>query len=118
MLTLHEIAERYPELTGGGLPGGEPHVRPNILDHQAEFDAAMRFLNGVKTTSKADSRSSSYALKGLVQGWAGQYVSNGAMIAALIASGVPIARVGDDSPNVRFGILRGWVQWRTKRYAD
>lgn len=118
MLTLQEIAARYPELTGGGFPGGEPHVRPALLDHHAEFEAAMRFLKGVKTTSKADSRSSSYALKGLVQAWSGQYVSNGAVIAALIASGVPIERVSDDSPNVRFGILRGWVSWRAKRYAD
>jgi hypothetical protein len=75
-------------------------------------------LEGVKITSKADSRTSSYALKGVVQAWSGQYVSNGAMIAALIASGVPIERVGDDSPNVRFGILRGWLSWRAKRYAD
>lgn len=78
----------------------------------------MRFLQGVKVTSRANSPITSYALKGVAQAWSGQYISNGAMIAALIASGVPIDRVSDESPNVRFGIMKGWVTWRSKRYAD
>ena len=106
------IAERYPQLTGGGFPGGEPHVRASLLDHQAEFAAAMRFLATVETTPEPNSRFSSYSLKNRASEWTGEYVSNGAMIAALIACGVPIKLLRPGSPNVVYGICPRWLRRR------
>lgn len=50
-----------------------------------------------------NTRESSYGLKHRVEEWSGEYVCNGAFIAAVLYMGIPY-RAYDDSPNIDVAI--------------
>jgi len=83
--------------------------RELFVDRQNEINIALTFLQGVQTIKTP--RCSSYYLKHVAERWMGSYICNGAMIAALIVSGVPIGR-DPRSPNCRYGISKRWIAQR------
>ena len=78
--------------------------RERLLDAEEECTRAEGWLSAVQRTKTANRRHDSYGLKGFAEEAAGgEYVSNGAFVAAAVHLGIPYEII-DGSPNVLFGI--------------
>lgn len=90
--------------------GGGPN-RDNGFD-VAQLATAGAFLRLLRPTATAtDGSPGSYGLKHDAERWGrahgmAPYVSNGALIAAAVALGLPMRRHPGDSPNVGVGVSR------------
>lgn len=95
VLTAHPILRQL---------GWDRKAWDSPVDRQ-QFECACAFLEATARPLKAlNPRSGSYWLKHLAEVWAGEYVSNGALIAAALALGFRF-RIGmEDSPNCIFNL--------------
>lgn len=74
---------------------------------QKEIDLCKEWIKKFCIPRKMrNSRYGSYGLKHLVEGYYGEYISNGAFIAAAEESGYEVLPDGDNSPNAGF---RFWI---------
>ena len=88
------------EFSDGPFSGFDENRQKFIDTGFPEFKNACAFLSGCllrKTVNRKAGRS--YGLKHKAEEWAGEYISNGALIAAAIHLGIRYER-DKDSPNV------------------
>jgi len=93
---LADAMQKYPYLTIDGLAGDR---RPDFEGRRMELVAAVdEFERAVAWLSVIPKRKSpnrddghSYGLKHAAEEWAGAYITNGALIAAAVHLGFPIA---------------------------
>jgi hypothetical protein len=119
MKTLDTVLQENPDLSSSGFltkcMDQEDFQRMRLqlaAKQDCGFDAAINFLEGVKRSRAMTPARGSYGLKHLAEKHQGVYISNGAMIAALLATGVAIRRVRN-SPNVDFGIGLRWLKQKS-----
>ena len=100
---LKEALEKEPTLTGFGINSKTKYEDDTIpLD---EFIACLDWIAMQKQGEQINNRISSYTMKHCVEEWFEKrnkyhkYISNGAMIAAIIAKGLPYKKY-KDNPNV------------------
>jgi hypothetical protein len=97
---LQRVLAEYPKLTRWGfLNLSDPdhgRARAEMVAHFDEFQRACDFIAaGMPGASQGRRRGyESYSMKHRAQEWAGRYVSNGAVIAAALASGWAAKRHG------------------------
>lgn len=116
MKTLQTVLQENPELSSNGFRHKDideeefQSMRQQLANKQdCGFDAALAFLDGVERRQAMTPGRGSYGLKHLAEKHQGVYISNGAMIAALLVAGIPIRRICK-SPNVEFAITKRWLK--------
>jgi hypothetical protein len=78
--------------------------RKYLKDSVKEFELCCDWLTNCQPIKAANYKIlGSYGLKDLVEKWAGQHISNGAFIAAVLSFGLPY-KAYDDSVNIHIGI--------------
>lgn len=83
------------------MPRAQPEPDPELLGRLDEVNLCLEWLERVRHNSTPNR--GSYSLKHDVEHWAGQYVTNGAFIAAALFAGVPRKL---DSPNATFALRK------------
>lgn len=111
-LLLIKAMENHADLTLDGFNGPD---RPAYLQRRAEllgaydeFFLALAWLRAVPKTLAPNVRDGhSYAVKHVVEDWAGRYISNGTVIAAALVLDVPIRRCESG--------INAWIAIRSRR---
>lgn len=99
-LLLNLVRKIEPTLTGTGMYSDEKYENDPIPLN--EFVICLEWLQEQSIGNKINTMRTSYALKSYVEEWTrkvkGQfkYISNGAMIAAIIALGIKYSKIDDD----------------------
>lgn len=110
--TLHRIIEKNPDLSAWGMmprymrrqlgitPEDHERSRRDLKEQFRGFKLCVRWLSLFRQRITINfSLGSSYSLKHLAESWAGEYISNGAFIAATIYLNITYLYRGD-SPNI------------------
>jgi hypothetical protein len=112
----------HPNLTGCGFgvdPGdSDPWADPDRAhDPMGQIVRAARWLQGLELTD--DPRHlGSYSAKHRAEKWAGRYVSQGALLAAACAMGVPLRLDGGRRTGADVGVTMGSVVDRTREPVE
>ena len=100
---MEKVRQQEPKLTGFGMYSEEKYENDPIPE--GEFILCMEWLKE-QTISKTINRElSSYGMKHCVEEWhrktkaSYKYISNGSVIAAIIALGIPYQKYSDE-PNI------------------
>jgi hypothetical protein len=99
MTPLAKVLKEHPTLT---LQGFDSPMRPgfdadraNLSAAQDQFDRALAWLKMLPRRKVVNDRiGGSYHLKHICEGAMGNYVANGALIAAALALGLPVKATG------------------------
>lgn len=115
----HRAKRQHPELScyGFGVPASCADAWRDGLD-PADLEQIATcgvFLAGLATVEPGRRSAGSYALKHRVEGWAGRYIREGALIAAAVALGVPLKRHGIDHHGARLGLAAAALADRLER---
>lgn len=107
---LPVILKQYPLLTYFGFgefnrPAATTEEgRRDLLAAIAEIDRARAWLRTQQPRRTLNPRRSSYGLKHIAERATGDYISNGAFIAAVLLEGWKVRRISEISPNARLNI--------------
>ncbi|MCX6170140.1 MAG: hypothetical protein NTX65_12415 [Ignavibacteriales bacterium] len=99
-LLLNLVLKLEPTLTGAGMYTGLKYSEDPIPIN--EFMLCLEWLGQQRIGKKINSIRTSYSLKSYCEEWTkkikGQfkYISNGAMVAAIIACGIKYCKIDDD----------------------
>jgi hypothetical protein len=104
---LNAVAKKWSELTYIGLQApsdGDFAVnRGRLAECEAEFRRAYDWLVQVPVRSSINRSHGSYGLKHAAEAWSGDYVSNGALIAAALHLGLRMEPIAG-TPNAYFNV--------------
>jgi len=110
-IEISRVMDDHPRLTTFGFhPRGHPRLkdRSDMLSSKRveEYRAARAFIEAMGTTKTVTTTSpSSYETKHVAERWAGRYISNGMLLVAAVAMGLPIL-TSNGSPNAHIGLSR------------
>ena len=109
---IRAVLEKHPTLTANGFDvstrKGFQACRDHLLHSQGreEFEAARDWLSRVPKVQRC--RYSSYFLKHCAEEWSGEYVSNGAFIAAAFCLGFKVSRRSGLNAGIGVGASDKW----------
>ena len=120
-MTLEQVFKAHPDLT---LDGFDDPLRPGFADNRArlaaagdQFDRAIDWLSMPPRRNVANATvGGSYHLKHLCEGAMGNYVANGALIAAALALGIIIERRGMYA-RLGIGAASRWPERARPKYS-
>jgi hypothetical protein len=115
---LQDVLDEHSNLTIDGLvlpwKTAAPDRRAALLAHASQFECAVAWLSLVpKRKAVSRGHGYSYTIKHVIQRWAGEYVSNGATIAAALHLGFPVLQC-PATINAWIGV-EGRRKWPTGR---
>ncbi len=118
---LRQVMEQHPDLSYEGwrvlrmLPDQFEQMRIALLDNLAEFQAAYEWCTRLEhRKSVAPFGGYSYSLKHVCEEAVGHYISNGTLIAAMLAHGFKFLPDSSRSPNCTFFVTRRSVKQAQK----
>jgi len=122
---VRAILSQHPTLTASGFDDRHMPTKTNLLDYRGlcEVQGALDYLDaGRRHTIAKQTSIGSYTLKHQAEGWhrlhdREVYVSNGAMLIALLLRGYSLFRRRADDLNRAVGIHRADVVTRSEREA-
>ena len=99
-MIINLVRKIEPTLTGGGMYSGDKYENDTIPE--SEVEVCLEWIKQQKITKRVNTDRTSYALKHYVEEWhrkekgRHKYISNGAMIAAIIAYGIKYSKIDED----------------------